>query len=120
MLERRGELAGCQSAEEPDPAADRSGLSRPPNLLLVSLDTVRRDRTSVYGHEKPTTPTLESIAEQVIEKAKRTYRSVEEVAQLRAGRVRTLVKDTYHLKARKTLLRSSRDFKVKADQIHLG
>jgi ribosomal protein L17 len=63
---------------------------------------------------------VESVVEQVIEKAKRSYRSVEDVAQLCAGRVRILVTDTYHLKARKTLLRSSRDFKVKADQIHLG
>jgi len=63
---------------------------------------------------------VESVAEQVIEKTKQSYRSVEDVAQLCAGRIRILVQDTYHLKARKTLLRSSRDFKVKADQIHLG
>jgi arylsulfatase A-like enzyme len=35
-----------------------------PNLLLVSLDTVRRDHTSVYGYERETTPRLERFAEE--------------------------------------------------------
>jgi phage baseplate assembly protein gpV len=63
---------------------------------------------------------LETIAGQVRERAKRTYRVVEELAQLRAGRLRTFIASTYHLKAHKTVMRSTRDFKVKADQIHLG
>lgn len=63
---------------------------------------------------------VESVAEQVVEKAKRSLRTVEGLAQLRAGRMRTLVEETWHLKSRKALLRSQRDFKVKADQIHLG
>jgi hypothetical protein len=34
--------------------------------------------------------------------------------------MRTLVSGTYQLKSRKALLRAQRDFKVNADQIHLG
>jgi arylsulfatase A-like enzyme len=33
-----------------------------PNVLLVVLDTVRADRLSVYGYERPTTPVLERLA----------------------------------------------------------
>jgi arylsulfatase A-like enzyme len=33
-----------------------------PNVLLVVLDTVRADRLSVYGYERPTSPTLERLA----------------------------------------------------------
>jgi len=33
-----------------------------PNLLLITLDTVRADRCSAYGHRRPTTPTLERLA----------------------------------------------------------
>lgn len=36
---------------------------RPPDLLLVVLDTARADRMSAYGHERPTTPQLEALAE---------------------------------------------------------
>jgi arylsulfatase A-like enzyme len=33
-----------------------------PNVLLIVLDTVRADRLSLYGYERPTTPTLEGLA----------------------------------------------------------
>jgi arylsulfatase A-like enzyme len=38
--------------------------SGPPNLILISLDTLRRDHSSVYGYERETTPSLERFAEQ--------------------------------------------------------
>jgi arylsulfatase A-like enzyme len=34
----------------------------PPNILLVSLDTVRADALGVYGNPRPTTPTLDRLA----------------------------------------------------------
>jgi arylsulfatase A-like enzyme len=34
----------------------------PPNLLLITLDTTRRDHCSVYGYERETTPNLERVA----------------------------------------------------------
>ncbi len=33
-----------------------------PNLLFVVLDTQRRDRLSLYGHDRPTSPRLEEFA----------------------------------------------------------
>ncbi|WP_302081853.1 sulfatase [Salinibaculum rarum] len=38
--------------------------SNGPNVLFVVLDTVRKDRLSVYDYERPTTPTLDSFAEE--------------------------------------------------------
>jgi len=32
------------------------------DVILIVLDTVRADRTSVYGHDRPTTPNLEDLA----------------------------------------------------------
>jgi arylsulfatase A-like enzyme len=37
-----------------------------PNVLLVVLDTVRADRLSLYGYERPTTPALERLAKRGI------------------------------------------------------
>ncbi len=34
----------------------------PPSILLVVLDTVRADRTSTFGHHRPTTPQLDAVA----------------------------------------------------------
>jgi arylsulfatase A-like enzyme len=41
-----------------------SDRSPPPNVLLISIDTLRADHTSVYGYERATTPTLEALAEE--------------------------------------------------------
>jgi hypothetical protein len=63
---------------------------------------------------------IESVAETVMAKAKNVYRTVVELSQLRAGRQRTLIDTTSHTKARKTIVKSETDFKVKAEKIHLG
>jgi hypothetical protein len=63
---------------------------------------------------------IESVADTVTAKAKNVYRTISELSQLKAGRQRTLVEKTSHMKARKTILKSEKDFKVKAEKIHLG
>jgi arylsulfatase A-like enzyme len=37
-----------------------------PNILLITLDTVRADHLSLYGYERPTSPTLEWLAQRSI------------------------------------------------------
>lgn len=63
---------------------------------------------------------VESVARTVIEKAGNVYRSVENLAQLRAGRVRTLVEGSHVCRARKATLYAQEDVRVQADKIHLG
>jgi arylsulfatase A-like enzyme len=41
-----------------------TGCERPPqHLVLVTLDTLRADRLSAYGHDRQTSPTLSALAE---------------------------------------------------------
>ena len=47
-------------------------------------------------------------------KAKNVYQTISELSQLKAGRQRTLVDHTCHMKAKKTIYKSETDFKVKA------
>ena len=63
---------------------------------------------------------LETLANDVIGKARNVYKTVEGLTQLKTGRMRTLVDSTLHIKTKKTYLKSQEDFKVKADKIHLG
>lgn len=62
----------------------------------------------------------ETVAGTVIEKAKNVYRSVDELAQLEAGRVRTFVSDLYQLRSRTASLKAKQAFKVDGEKIHLG
>lgn len=43
--------SGCAASDQP-----------PPSILLVVLDTVRADRTSTYGHRRPTTIQMDAVA----------------------------------------------------------
>ena len=63
---------------------------------------------------------LTTIAKSVSEKAVNVYRTVEELVQERAGRMRIMVGSTYHIKAENAYMKSQKDFKVNADKIHLG
>ena len=63
---------------------------------------------------------LESIAGSVIAKAVNIYQTVEELSQMKAGRVRTLVDKTFHLKSKKAFVKAEEDFKIKGEKIHLG
>ncbi len=47
-------LPACANEVEPDP----------PNVIVWLVDTLRADRTSAYGYERPTTPNLEALAQQ--------------------------------------------------------
>ena len=51
-------LAACRTAPKPEPAD-----ARPPDVLVVVLDTVRADMLSTYGYERPTSPQLDAVAE---------------------------------------------------------
>ncbi len=63
---------------------------------------------------------IESVADTVLARAKNVYRTISELSQLKAGRQRTIIENTSHTKAQKTILKSVTDFKVKAEKIHLG
>ena len=47
----------------PSPPA---AAARTPNVLLIVLDTVRADRMSLYGYERPTTPALGRLASRAV------------------------------------------------------
>ncbi len=51
-------LAGTPTAEEPAPK-----LARHPDILIVTVDTLRVDRVSAYGYERPTTPHIDALLE---------------------------------------------------------
>lgn len=63
---------------------------------------------------------IETRAKKIVERAAETYREVDDLALLRAGRVRTLVEDAYHLVSRYAKLRASEDIAIDGEKIRLG
>jgi arylsulfatase A-like enzyme len=67
---RPGPVPSTASTQDPEASSGQRTRSAPqhtsspakPDIILVTLDTVRADRTSLYGYEKPTTPTLVELA----------------------------------------------------------
>jgi arylsulfatase A-like enzyme len=43
---------------------NRSSDPRPPNILLISVDTLSREHVSAYGYSRATTPTLDRLADE--------------------------------------------------------
>ncbi len=41
-----------------------AGIDARPNVLLVSIDTLRRDHLSCYGYERETSPNIDSLADE--------------------------------------------------------
>jgi len=72
------------------------------------------------GDSQLITDMLTVVANSITEKAKNVYRSVEQLTQLKAGRMRTLIEETIHTKSKKTFIKTEEDFKVKSNKIHLG
>jgi predicted AlkP superfamily pyrophosphatase or phosphodiesterase len=55
-------LGGC-AGEAGDPLEQRRpALEEAPNVILISLDTLRPDHMGVYGYERNTTPFLDELA----------------------------------------------------------
>lgn len=63
---------------------------------------------------------IETKAKTLIHKAQDMYQSVENLSQLKTGRLKMLIKSTCHIKSKDTVLKAEEDFKVKAEEINLG
>ena len=46
-------MLACSSGEQSAPASQ-------PNLILLSIDTLRADHVGAYGYSRPTTPAIEA------------------------------------------------------------
>ena len=73
-----------------------------------------------YKEAKLVSDRFEGVFQTLTEKARNVFRNVEQLAQTKAGRIRTLVESTYFFKAKRAFVKSEEDYKIRAKQIHLG
>ena len=89
----------------------------------VTIDTatwVGRRLRGTLGEAKVAVGKLRWMADTVRSRAREAYHVVEGLSQTRAGRVRTLVEDSFHLRAQDLFMKARRDTKIDGEQIYLG
>jgi len=79
-----------------------------------------RSVVSKAGSVKLIADKVETTVSSIIEKAKNTYRTTENLSQVKAGRMRMLIHKTFHLGSKTTIIKAEDDVKVKGEKIHLG
>lgn len=107
---------------------DRVDLSGPAVGIRARRGDIQIEEANYLGrrfsgkvdHIRMVMERFETLAGNVIHKAKNVYRTVERLTQLRTGRLRTLVDETCQLKSKNAFVKTDEDFKVRADQIYLG
>jgi len=80
-------LGAC--APEAPPARPASA-ARPPNVLIVLLDTLRADRLGCYGSQRPTSPRLDALAQRSA-----LFEHAQSAAPLTVASLLTLVSSLY-------------------------
>ena len=102
------------SALEVKVTARRAGI-----FLDEAVNTIK---TAVHkiGTLKLLAGKIETTATTLIEKTKNTYRTMENLNQVKAGRMRMLINKTFHLKSKSCVIKAEDDVKVKGEKIHLG
>jgi hypothetical protein len=100
-----------------------------PNLNIISKHAVFHIEFSRYignsfsaviKQSKLIAGKFETIANDIVTRAKNVFKTVEELTQLKTGRMRTLVKSTLHIRSKNYYQFSEEDYKVNAEKIHLG
>ena len=89
--------------------------------VLVRESTYRGELLTVtVKRAKQVFEKLETVAIRILERATDVYRNVENLQQVKAGRMRVLVKAACHIKGGRTSIRADDDVKIGGRRIHLG
>jgi hypothetical protein len=64
--------------------------------------------------------TFDSVVERLSQRVKRSYRTVEEIDQLRAGRLDYLIDKLLSLRGKYSMLTAKEDVKIDGERIHMG
>lgn len=83
------------------------------NLVARTVRTVAQRIRTRAGE-------VESQLGRVIERARESYREVEELAQTRAGRLKLIAEGALHVFGESTEVKAREDVKIKGEKIHLG
>ncbi len=76
--------------------------------------------TSSFRRVREKVDILETTAGRIVERARETYRDVEDLAQLRSAHIRHVATESLHLLGNRSVLKAWLDLKLKGKTVHLG
>jgi hypothetical protein len=89
-------------------------------VVLQRLSVFGRYLKSEFEKVKSIAGTFDAVMDRFSQKVKRSYRTVDEVEQLRAKRIDHRAEDLMNLRGKNTLMTAENLVKVDGEQIHLG
>lgn len=125
---RRLQLDAAQGAQQLELDAQRTRLSagqleidaRQSRLATGSATVFARSIAVTAERAAQHVEHYELVARKIVEKTRDSFREVTGLAQSRVGRVRTLVRETFHLQSRRSVLISKEETSIDGDRILLG
>ena len=63
---------------------------------------------------------LHSLVDRSVERVRNAFRTVEKLYQVKAGRMRTVVEDSYSVRGGHASLKADKDVRIDGAKIHLG
>lgn len=79
-----------------------------------------RTLSTTFDRMKTLVGVLETRAGRILERAKNTYREVEELSQTRAGRLRLVADKTASMLGQRAVIKAREDVKIKGDKVYLA
>jgi Protein of unknown function (DUF3540) len=119
---RAGRRVRLQGGRELELRAGRLAVSAgEAELRLGETRFVGERFDGVLRRAKLSAEKLETVAGRLLERAVNVYRQVQRLHQLKAGRVRTLVEGSYHVKSGDgVFIKSDEIAQIDGKQVHLG
>jgi len=89
---------------------------------LLFADTVFQGLTLSATLERTRTVAarMESVASEIVQRARRVFRRVEQVEEVRAGRMRTVVDGAYSVEGGRAAILAEDDVKIDGKRVYLG
>ncbi len=99
---------------------DYSLVSKKALLSVENLTAVGSRLVSNIGHVQTIADTLETVAGNLLQKVRNSFRQVDGVDQTRAQEMIVTVKNLYSQRSRQAAILAKKDIKVDAERIHMG
>jgi hypothetical protein len=111
-------LAGAQSMRLASPDMEIQAVRG--KMKIMDLSVLGRLFRARVDKARLAAVSVDSVVGRLTQRVKRAYRWVEELEQLKAGRLRCLVKDSLFMKGKRSTLLAEKKVKVDGEKISLG